>query len=288
MCGIVLLLRRIKRIPRFFVYLLWAVPLFRLWMPFGISGKFSLMTLIAKITTRTVIAYEPEGLPPVAAANFVQAANEYFPIVYKTNVLASVFQVAALIWIIVTCAALIAMLALYFFTRSEMKDAVPIRGNLYMSSRITAPAVYGIIRAKIIVPEGTGDEDLKYIALHENAHIHRKDNLFRCIALITACIHWFNPLVWICLKYCFEDMELACDAKVLKSLHNQEQKEYALSLLSFAAGKNRFVSAFGGAKIKVRIENILSYKKLTFVSALCFTLFVIAVAAALLTNAQIA
>jgi len=286
MCGIILLLRRIRRIPRFFVYLLWVIPLCRFWIPFGISGKYSLMTLISQYISRTVVLHEAADLPSIVAANFVRAADTYFPIVYKTHLLAAVFQIASFIWIVVGCGALIAIFLLYRFTKAEMRDAILIRDNLYASDRITSPAVYGIIKTRIIVPRGISDEDLAYIELHETAHIARKDNLFRCIALVTACVHWFNPFIWMSLKYYFEDMEMACDAKVLSSLKREEQKQYASALLHASQGKNLFVSAFGGAKIKVRIENILSYKKLTIASTLCFSALLIAIAVLLLTNAQ--
>jgi beta-lactamase regulating signal transducer with metallopeptidase domain len=80
-------------------------------------------------------------------------------------------------------------------------------------------------------------------------------------------------------------MELACDAKVLKNIGKKQAKDYANAILDCAAGKTFFASAFGGATTRVRIENILSYKKLTLLSSLCFAALVMAIAAALITNA---
>jgi beta-lactamase regulating signal transducer with metallopeptidase domain len=80
-------------------------------------------------------------------------------------------------------------------------------------------------------------------------------------------------------------MELACDAGVLKKLADNDKKAYASALLSCSVGKTYYVSAFGGAKTKLRIENILSYKKLTLSSALCFAALFIAVAVTVITNA---
>ena len=130
--------------------------------------------------------------------------------------------------------------------------------------------------------------DIDYIILHEQVHIARRNNLFRIVAVITACVHWFNPLLWVFLKYFFADMELACDAKVLKSLNECQTKEYALTILTCASGKTFFASAFGGgAKTKVRIENILSYKKLTVISSLFFDALVVAIAVIIITNATV-
>ena len=46
-----------------------------------------------------------------------------------------------------------------------------------------------------------------------------------------------------------------------------------------------FVSAFGGANVRTRIENLVSYKQMTLFSAVCFGLLVAAVIYALITNA---
>lgn len=282
---IVLILRRVKKLPRFALYMLWAIPLLRLWIPFGIANKYSLLSLISKITTRTVVVWKE--VPRVTMSNFIMGANSYFPIVYRTSFLESILGVASVVWIIIGVAAAFTSIMLYFFTRSELRAVELIRDNIYKSDKITSPAVYGIIHPKIIIPETIAGGDIDYIIIHEKVHIRRKDNLFRVIAVITACAHWFNPLVWVFLKCFFEDMELACDAKVLKNLDEKQTKEYASAILACAAGKNFFASAFGGARTRLRIENILSYNKLTLMSTLCFVALVVAIVAALITNATI-
>jgi beta-lactamase regulating signal transducer with metallopeptidase domain len=219
--------------------------------------------------------------------NSIVAADSYFPIVFRTSILAAVFRISAIIWLIVTCALLITMLLLYYFTKTEIKDASHLQDNIYSSNRITAPAIYGILHPRIIVPPGLPDADLSYVLLHEKAHIDRKDNLLRGLALLTACLHWFNPLAWVMLKYFLADAEMACDARVLKTIGQGAQKAYALALINCATVNSLFISAFGGAKIKVRIGNILSYKKLTAASGICFGLLLAVIFIVLLTNAQV-
>ena len=51
---IVLLLCKIKRLPRRIACFLWIIPYIRMTVPFGMGSRFSLMTLISKFTTRTV------------------------------------------------------------------------------------------------------------------------------------------------------------------------------------------------------------------------------------------
>lgn len=282
---IVAMLRKIPRIPRFAVYLLWLLPLIRFWIPFGPVSQWSLLGLISRFTTRTVMIWNEPGVPEFSMSNSIQAADSYFPIVYKSDTLEDVFAVGSVIWVVIAAAAILTSIFLYAVTKRELRDARHLRGNIWQSGKITAPAVYGIFRAKIIIPDFVTEQDLPYILAHEKVHIRRRDNLWRVIAIITACVHWFNPLSWIFLKWFFTDMELACDSKALRVLGEDRAKAYASALLACAAGKSVFASAFGGARTRVRIENILSYKKLTVLSTLAFGALIAAVAFVLITNA---
>lgn len=278
----VYLLHRVKRLPRFVPYVLWGVVLIRFWIPFGAVSPYSLMGLISGLTGHT---YAVSGGNYITMMNSVLAAESYDPFVYKTQLLQQVFFAAGLVWLVVFAAAVIASAMLYFAAKSEVKDAALYRDNVYLSDKVTAPAVYGVIRPKIILPAGLSQKDVEYILLHEQVHIRRRDNLLRVAAIVTVCLHWFNPLAWVFLRCFFADMELSCDEKVLKACGCEKKKEYALALLGVQEKKTVFVSAFGGAKTKMRIESILSYRKITLASLLCCIALAAAVAVVLLTNA---
>jgi len=286
---IVMILSRVRRFPRFGIYLLWSLPFVRLWIPIGIASEYSLLSFISRYTTKTITIWEyipgPITLPKISMTNFIQTAQNYFPIVYKTDLLRDIFSIAQTVWVIIAAATIICMTLLYIFTKAELKDAEHIRDNIYRSDRVLSPAVYGIIKPKIILPVNIAEADLEYILKHEEIHIRRKDNLWRIAAVVTACVHWFNPFVWIFLKNFFSDMELACDVGVIKTLEENDKKVYAASLLTCSLGKTFYASAFGGAKTRSRIENILSYRKLTLFSTLCFAALFIAVAFTIITNA---
>ena len=279
----VFLLNKIPIIPRRLVNILWAIPFMRMWIPIGLNSKYSLMSLISEFATRSVVVYE--GSADFSMTNFVMAADTYFPVTYKAELLKNVFQIAAIVWLIVASALLIAVLIVYSVTKSELKDACHWRDNIYFSDKITSPAVYGIIRAKIIIPQAYKTDDLKFILMHENSHIKRKDNLWRIIGITTACIHWFNPLSWLFLKSFLESLEFACDEAVLRNCGEAERKSYALSLLNCIESKNLYSSAFGGAKVRLRIKRILSYKKLSALSITAFAILALVVLYVLLTNA---
>ncbi len=282
---IILALRKIGRIPRFAIYFLWIIPLLRFWIPFGFVNQYSFLNIISKFTTKTV---ELHGIMPAfSVSNFLMSADNYFPIKYKTELLKNVFTIAAGIWIVVAMAAILTSIALYFLTKNELRSALLIKDNIYSSEKIISPAVYGIFHPKIILPIKITGNAFDYIIMHENVHIHRKDNLLRVVAVITACVHWFNPLSWIFLKNFLCDMELACDDKVLKNLNKTQVSEYAFTILDCASGKSFYASAFGGSKTKIRVENVLSYKKLTLLSSVFLTLLVIIIVLVFITNASL-
>ncbi len=283
--ALVLALRRIRRLPRRAVYALWVLPLLRLWLPFGISSQFSLLTLISRYATKTVTVYQSVSLPDITLSNMMQAADSYFPVTYKTNLLEQVFTVAALVWLVGFSALVLTGVLLYAFTSAEMRKARHLSGNVYVSASVTAPALYGILKPRIVIPAYMETANIDYVLLHENAHARRKDNLWRCVALLTAALHWYNPLVWLFLKRYMEDVELACDEGVGAKLPPLERKAYALALVDAAAQRSAFVSAFGGAKIRVRVEKILSYRSLSVGAAAALAALLIVVAVTLLTNA---
>lgn len=285
--GIIALIRTVKSAPRRMMVLLWLIPALRMIVPLGLSSPYSLMSMLSRITTKTVVVFQPMPGMDFSMMNMAMAANSYFPITYKTktNILHDVFATASIVWIIVVLAILLLLAVLYVTTLHELKDSSHLRENIYLSEKVNAPAVYGILRPKIILPETWADRDLELVLLHERMHIRRGDNLWRMLAFTLAAVHWFNPLSWIFLKMLLTDLELACDEGVLARLGPDRRKEYALSLLDSKAGQNVFASAFGGAKIRTRIENILSYRKMKWISLVAFAGLTLAISYVLLTNA---
>ena len=281
----VLIIRKLKFIPHRVSVFLWVIPFVRMCVPLGLNSPYSLMTIISRLTTRTVTVYQPAEEIEISATNFIMAANSYFPITYKVNTLGKIFDVAALIWIIGAMAIMIALAILYVATKREIKESKHVENNVFLSDKVESPAVYGIIRPRIVLPSSYADQNLKYVLQHEETHIHRKDNLWRLLGFMAAAIHWFNPFSWVFLKVFLADLELACDEAAIAKYCDEERKEYARTLLNCSQSKSLFASAFGGAKVRMRIENVLSYKQMTVVSAVGFTILILAIIYTLLTNA---
>ncbi len=282
---LVMLVRLIKKIPRRLTAFLWMIPFLRMTFPFGLNSKYGLMSLLSKLTTKTIVVYQPTDDIAFSMVNSVMAADTYFPITYKVNILENIFSVASVVWIIVSLAILLMLVVTYFTTIYEIKDSTHLRDNIYLSEKIVSPAVYGIVKPKIILPTSYKNRDIDYIILHEKTHIRNCDNLWRIIAFVIVAAHWFNPLCWVFLKGFLADLELSCDERVLATIGSERAKDYASSLLESRQGATVFASAFGGAKIRTRIENILSFKKLTWLALTVFIALIGMIFYALLTNA---
>lgn len=300
---LIFLLYKTRKIPSRVTKILWGIPFLRMWIPIGINSPYSIMSLIAKLTSATSFIYEStpktvliyenfldgyvlDGYERnLSFMNFIQATDTYFPIVYKATLVKNIFLIGSVCWIVVTAMLLIMIIIIYVEAMLEIKEAIYFRDNIYISEKITSPTTYGIVHEKIILPKRYEEEDLKFILLHENAHIKAKDNLLRIIVIITTCIHWFNPLSWLFLKSFLENLELACDEAVLKQCDDADKKNYAKTLLSCTEKKSLCASAFGGAKVRVRMKRILSYKKLSVLSIISFTVLALVIGYICLTNA---
>lgn len=267
----VLLARLVKRLPRRVLIILWAIPYARMVLPIGLNSPFSLMSLLSGLTAKTVAVFQPGDQVRFSMMNFTMAAESYFPLIYKSNMLETIFRAASMVWLLGALALLSLLAAAYAAAFREIRDARPLRENIYLSEKVTAPAVYGIFRPRILLPASwKGDTELAL--LHERTHIRSGDNLWRLLALAVTAVHWFNPFGWLFLRLFLTDLELACDERVLARLGADRRKEYARVLLE-SRERGGLVCAFGGAKISARIENILSFRRLTRLSlTACITL----------------
>ena len=120
---LIMLVRLIKRIPRRLTTFLWTIPFLRMTIPLGLDSPYSLMSLLSKITTKTVVVFQPTEDISFSMMNSVMAANSYFPITYKVNILENIFSVASVIWAVVALAIILMLTAIYFATLYEIKDS---------------------------------------------------------------------------------------------------------------------------------------------------------------------
>ena len=97
---------------------------------------------------------------------------------------------------------------------------LPRLPSVFESSTVSTPAVFGLWKPKIVLPEGMRDElkdeQLGHIFLHELAHLKRRDLWVHWAAHLLRCLHWFNPLIWFAVSQMRRDCEVATDALALR------------------------------------------------------------------------
>ena len=106
---------------------------------------------------------------------------------------------------------------------------------LVQTDRVSSPVLYGFLRPRLLLPAGLlqkfSPEELRFVFLHELAHIRRHDIALSWLMAILQVLHWFNPLVWFAFARMKVDRELACDALVLSCTGEGEQKAYGRTML---------------------------------------------------------
>lgn len=134
--------------------------------------------------------------------------------------------------------------------------------RVYTGRGFQSPVTCGMIWPKIILPEDFGKQPeihRRNMIFHELEHIRRFDVCKRICMTLAVCIHWFNPLVWISARLYREDQEMACDERVLCAINHKEAKEYADTLISMSAKKEKEAVLFEGFQKKnVERERILA------------------------------
>lgn len=134
---------------------------------------------------------------------------------------------------------------------AECKARMQIRGELRLaeSPRIATPALHGFLRPKLLLPPGFAGrfsaQELRFVLLHELAHVKRRDILFNWLATVLQILHWFNPLIWCGFASWRSDRELACDALALEASGENQNRAYGHTILRLLENFSRRSSAPG-------------------------------------------
>lgn len=137
------------------------------------------------------------------------------------------------------------------------------------TDRISAPISYGVFRPIILLPSKIdlkNDKELSYVLTHEYIHIRRLDLLTKFVLVLTCCIHWFNPMVWLMYLLFNRDLELSCDESVIKQFGENSKETYAGALIHMEEKRSLlmpFCNSFSKTAIEERIRAIMKTKKVT-------------------------
>jgi bla regulator protein BlaR1 len=147
---------------------------------------------------------------------------------------------------------------------SLLQLEIPMRA--ISSPMLVEPAVFGILRPVLLLPEGIFDRltpaQLEAIVAHELCHVRRRDNLIAAMHMFVETVFWFHPLVWWVGKRMMEERERACDEEVLRL--GSQPLAYAEGILNVC--KLYFESPImctpgvTGSNLKKRIEEIMAHR----------------------------
>jgi beta-lactamase regulating signal transducer with metallopeptidase domain/thiol-disulfide isomerase/thioredoxin len=120
---------------------------------------------------------------------------------------------------------------------AECKVTMQVRGELDLveSPRVATPALHGFLRPKLMLPPGFAAkfsaQELRFVLLHELAHVKRRDILLNWLASMLQVVHWFNPFIWFGFARWRADRELACDALALEASGGDQNRAYGQTIL---------------------------------------------------------
>ena len=268
--AIILLRIVLKKAPKWINCVLWGIAGLRLVLPFSLESIFSLVPSAETIS-------QPTGSPRPYLQSGINVmdnqVNDYLQEYYYEGVtrptgnFVNITTILAIIWVIGIVALLIHILVSYLRLNNKIKTAVLLRDNIYQSEAVVSPFVLGIIKPKIYLPFNMNSQDMDHVIAHEQAHLRRKDHLWKPLGFLILTLHWFNPLVWVGYILLCRDIELACDEKVVKEFNNEQRADYSQALLTCSANRRMIAAcpvAFGELGVKDRVKAILNYKKPKF------------------------
>ena len=152
----------------------------------------------------------------------------------------------------------------YIKLKCHVALACKTSDGCYSGACVTAPFTLGILRPRVYLPDDLQGTARRAVLLHEQTHIRRRDPLTKPLFYAVACLHWFNPLVWLAFCTFERDMEAACDEAAVRGRPLPERNAYCESLLHFAVQGRSIPGslAFGQGSVKERIVHLLHYRRL--------------------------
>lgn len=295
--GIILLLHFIfrRKIGASWKYNIWFLFLLKLSFPFAPESSLSIFNILKKINRVSIEnAVSSISINKKLSGMSYSADTQDYIWSVKSQAHINWSEIAFYIWLSVVFLLLVHMLLTnyrvtrFLRSKSKIENIVIVRlfenckfklgitRNIGLSNLagIKSPALYGIFKPQLILPVGIENKlelnQLEHVFLHELAHFKRKDILARWIISIIQILYWFNPLNIAIFRRIRQDMEMACDAYVLKNLKDGKNGEYASTIISFLetssnlAGVASIAGIFGNRlQMRRRIMAITTYSKET-------------------------
>jgi TonB family protein len=109
--------------------------------------------------------------------------------------------------------------------------------TVVFSGNTTGPAVFGLFRPVLLLPEGSleklSKQEATHVLLHELCHLKRGDLVLHWFSLLLQIVYWFNPLLLWTRRQMRHVCEICCDLSVADILR-EKTLAYRSTLLSSA------------------------------------------------------
>ena len=300
----------INRLPKGVFVLLWKLALLRLLIPFSIPSVLSAYSLVrSNAPARDALAQTPvDNVISQAPALQINMNTDTTSVIQTVQHEATTVSVWFALWIIGAILCVVFFAVSYLRCYLEFRESLPVDNRFIAEwitehrikrtiqirqlDRISAPLTYGILKPVILMPGKTDWEDmqqLQYVLWHEYIHILRFDMVWKLIAALALCIHWFNPLVWVMYKFFNRDIELSCDERVVRQFGETSKSTYARTLISMEekkSGLTPLCNNFSKTAIEERITAIMKTKKLTLFAIIISVVILVGIVVLFATSAK--
>ncbi|MBO4580248.1 MAG: hypothetical protein J5715_08855 [Clostridiales bacterium] len=265
-----------RKVPKRVTCLFWLAAAFRLLCPVNFQSAMSVMNLFARkedaqpvyhaAAEKVMPVFADQLIPASAATSGVAATGD---MAVATAPAISLEMIAFAVWIGVMAVIAGYQLVKYLKVRRVLGKTFR-REYLIESDRIDTPFVMGVFTPMIVMPDRIDKGEKEYLILHEKMHIMNHDNLTKAVGLAICCIHWFNPLVWIAYRALCNDLEMRVDEEVIELIGEDIKKDYCLSIVNHSfqgprykvLGSSFVDKTLSGVEVKMRINNLIKYKKI--------------------------
>ncbi|MBO7449369.1 MAG: hypothetical protein J6U54_03285 [Clostridiales bacterium] len=292
---IVMLFRLVfRKYSKKLTLLFWVIVAFRLLCPFNFDSHLSIMNLIpAEVEEKTEIHQTLLSDNDHSVVHTKDAVTDKVKIIpdknavsenktvsneaaaSKQNITLDREDILCIVWV----GGIIVMLSYAGYKYVKVKRFVKrcIRssdGKFLETDKTDTPFVTGIFKTQICIPSHIKNEEKEYLLLHEQIHIKNHDGFIKMAGFLIVCLHWFNPLVWLAYALFCSDLEMRCDEEVVEKLGQDIKKEYCRSIVlhsvkePFGLARTAFSGlGLGSMEVKMRIKNLLNYRKVSKTSA---------------------
>lgn len=303
--AIVLFRLIFKKAPKSLRVIMWGLVGLRLVCPFSFESVLSLIPSTETVPPEIVHSHSPSNLSGAEIFNAIGNNQVYYDLGLQNgsivfteysapdgntvNPLLIITYIASIVWVVGMAAMLLYTLISYLRILKNVREATPLKENIWICDNISTPFILGIIKPRIFLPSSMDEQDMEFVIAHEKAHLKRRDHWWKPLGFALLTVYWFNPVLWVAYVLLCRDIELACDEKVIKQMGAEIKKPYSEALINCSVPRKMISAcplAFGETGVKGRIKSVLNYKKPAFWIIIVAVATCIVLAVCFMTNPQ--